>query len=219
MRDSYTEFYHVYNKAIDNKQIFVSEAHTVATHFVRTFLYYRSLNSYLKYSIFRRLRAKYQLPENYIKDITNPEMYAYEIVAYCLMPNHYHLLLVEHRANTIKNQIGISLNSFTKYYNELHSRKGPVFLPSSKLKDIRTEEYFLHITRYIHINPYTSGIVSSTNQLVTYPFSSLNSYAYLDRRIVNPDYILSYFKDSEAYLQYVLDRAEYQKTLKICSEP
>ena len=106
-------------------------------------------------------------------------------------------------------------NSYTRYFNTKHERVGQIFLRPFKAIRIHTEEQLLHVSRYIHLNPYSSSIVESIQELKDYPWSSLNEYLDPTKDgICEKEITLSYFKDSQSYAAFVLDQADYQKELE-----
>lgn len=109
------------------------------------------------------------------------------IGAYCLMPNHYHLLLkevVEGGISEFMRKVGIA---YTMYFNTKNDRVGNLFLRPFRSRHISTDRYFQRVLQYIHCNPaelsepgWKSGKVRSItaleSKLSSYPFSSLQSY-------------------------------------------
>ncbi len=83
-----------------------------------------------------------------------------EILTYCLMPTHFHLLLRQNKQGGIARYINTVLNSYTRYFNLKHKRKGPLWEGRSKKVLVTTEQQFLHLTRYIHLNPVTAYLVT-----------------------------------------------------------
>src|SRR3989338_11621833 len=93
------------------------------------------------------------------------------------MPNHFHLLLKQKKEDGITRFMSDTVNSLTRFFNILHERKGPVFLPQFRSRQIHTREQLIHISRYQHLNPYSSRIVNTKEELLNYPFSSFNEYS------------------------------------------
>jgi putative transposase len=94
-----------------------------------------------------------------------------ELLGYCLMPNHFHLLVYiekELGTNNLNNEIAALLRSYTRAINEQEDRVGSLFQQKTKAKNVTT--YGLN---YIHQNPYNSGLVS---KLEDWEFSSFNEY-------------------------------------------
>lgn len=139
-----------------------------------------------------------------------------EILAYCLMLNHFHFLLKQISDKGISIFMANLQNSYVKYFNIKNGRAGPLFQSMFKAVIIETDEQLLHVSRYIHLNPSTAYIVEPEN-LEDYMWSSLNSY--LDKNFnnanyfVNPKIIMSFFEKSEDYKKFILDQASYQREL------
>jgi REP element-mobilizing transposase RayT len=99
-----------------------------------------------------------------------------EIYAYCLMDNHYHLLLSTPTgglSRAMRHLDGI----YTQKFNRVHHCDGPLFRGRYKAILIDAEEYFLSVVRYIHQNPLGAGVVSDIDQ---YRWSS--HWGYLNKR-------------------------------------
>lgn len=104
-------------------------------------------------------------------------------------------------------------NSYAKYFNIKNKRQGPLFQSMFKAVRVETDEQFLHLSRYIHLNPYTSYLVNR-EQLPSYPWSSYP--AYFENKlpeVVNTKAILDLTGNINKYKKFVLDQAEYQKNL------
>ena len=100
-----------------------------------------------------------------------------EIFAYCLMDNHYHLLLQTPNAGlsrAMRHLDGI----YTQRFNRAHHRDGPIFRGRYKAILIDAEEYFLSVVRYVHQNPVASGIVTDVDR---YRWSSHRAYLGRER--------------------------------------
>ena len=76
-----------------------------------------------------------------------------EIIAYCLMPNHFHLLLYQFGVMDMEMFMRSLMTSYSKYFNLKYKRTGYVFEGRYKAAIINSDEYLLHISRYIHQNP------------------------------------------------------------------
>jgi putative transposase len=82
-----------------------------------------------------------------------------EIIAYCLMPNHYHLL-VHLNAEGLSRRMKSFSVAYTKAMNQRFSRVGSLFQGRFQAKRVEDEAYLLHLTRYIHLNPVKAGLVA-----------------------------------------------------------
>ena len=110
------------------------------------------------------------------------------ILAYCLMPDHFHLLiyLPESPSPTeesdlisgstmhpLSRKIGTILSSYTQAINKQRKRNGSLFQPKTKAKKINTEEYLHTVFHYIHQNPIRAGL---TSKLTDWEYSSFHEY-------------------------------------------
>lgn len=94
------------------------------------------------------------------------------LLAYCLMPNHFHLLLEVKRDALPRGMHGLQM-SYSKAVNEELRRVGPIFQGRYHAKSVSTDEQLLHLTRYIHLNPVDAGLASRPDQ---WPYSSYRAY-------------------------------------------
>jgi REP element-mobilizing transposase RayT len=111
----------------------------------------------------------------------------YKIFAYCLMSNHFHLLMKEG-----KDDIALALKritvSYVYWYNWKYSRRGHLFQDRFKSEPVENYKYLLTVLRYIHQNPIKAGICKELDE---YEFSSYNCYLKEDSDFVDTDYIFS----------------------------
>ena len=115
------------------------------------------------------------------------ERFGLKIHAYCLMPNHYHLVLVTLRGN-LSQAIGWLQVTYTVRFNRRHQRSGHLFQGRFKAQLVEADEYGRWLVEYVHLNPIRSGdkgyLISSerARELAAYEWSSHRDYAGLRRR-------------------------------------
>lgn len=138
-----------------------------------------------------------------------------DILAYCLMPNHFHFVLRQNLTNSISRFTSDFSNAYTRYFNTRNLREGPLLQGIFKAVLVESDEQFMHVSRYVHINPVVSSLVELEN-LDSYAWSSYPEYLGLsDKNIVKKDDLLGMFKSIEAYRNFVNDQIGYAKELEI----
>jgi putative transposase len=152
--------------------------------------------------------------ENYLYFLRQMRKYlvtdAVEIIAYCLMPNHYHLL-VYLKTDDLSNLMQPLVLSYTKAINKRYGRVGTLFQGRFKGIHVEHETYLLHLSRYIHLNPITAGLVK---QVEKWEFSSYLEFIGLrNGTLPKPEVILSQFSTPAAYRQFVESYRENDKTI------
>lgn len=136
-----------------------------------------------------------------------------DIIAYCLMPNHFHLLLKQNKDNGVTEFTSKLSNSYTKYYNTKYTRVGPLFQGEFKAVIIENEAQLVHVSRYIHLNPTSSCLVKRPDQ---YEWSSYKEYtSKVSIDLCNKEDIKNQFKNPQDYQQFVLDQIGYAQELNI----
>lgn len=204
------EIYHVLNRG--NAAIPIFRNQCDYWRFIDTFLYYRYKNVSFRFSDFRNLKKDIRL-DLWDKIQGGPKRV--EVIAFCLMPNHFHFLLKQIGDEGVCDFLRQFSGSYSHYFNLKHKRKGSLFEGRFKSIRVETESQLLHLSRYIHLNPYSSFVVKDTEQLLVYPYSSLPEYlSASDEETFCKEIILSHFPRKDGYKTFVLDRAGYQESLE-----
>ena len=134
-----------------------------------------------------------------------------EIIAYCLMPNHYHILAYLKDDNLSTKIMQPFTVSYTKAVNRQQDRVGPVFQGAFKAKLVDKNEYLLYLSRYLHLNPVLAGIADNP---ATWTFSSYQDYVGLrNGTLSKPDMVLSQFPSRQAYAKFVRAYSETDREL------
>ncbi len=111
----------------------------------------------------------------------------HQVLAYCLMPNHYHLLLRAGGEDLSRAMQGLGMSSVNALNSRLH-RSGPLFQSRFRAKAVLQDRYLLHLSRYLHLNPVEAGLV---NRPEDWLFSSYRDYVGLRKgRVPRPGFIL-----------------------------
>jgi putative transposase len=204
------EIYHVFNRGVERREVFTD---------IRE--YKRALNTLWFY----RFPQKLRLSSYY--DLSTKEREAFqisltdknkdkivEILAYCLMPNHFHLILRQKQDNGISNFVANFSNSYTKYFNIKHKRPGSLFQGPFKAVHVETDEQLLHLSHYIHINPVSSGVIKP-EKLEEYFWSSFPEYLGKSQlAICDTNWLSGFFSTKKKYKQFVFDQIGYAQKLE-----
>lgn len=203
-----SEIYHVFNRGIDKRPTFTDKRELQRA--LLTINFYRFTNPQLKLSRFLTLSEDESA--SFFKKLEKSEKLV-DFIAFCLMPNHFHFLIRQNIDNGISKFISQFQNSYTRYFNTRHERVGPLFLNQFKAVRIESDEQLLHVSRYIHLNPYSSFIVKSIADLLTYQWSSAPEYISHNDGFCNKDLVLPFFEKKNSYRDFLYDQADYQRTL------
>jgi REP element-mobilizing transposase RayT len=140
--------------------------------------------------------------------------FSIRLLCYVLMPNHIHLLVQQTSNQTLSNFMHSLTTSYVVYFNSKYKKKGHLFEGRYKHIEITTDEYLVHLSRYIHLNPSSAGLVKTPEN---YPWSSYRHYLGLEReKFVDERVVLGYFSSKNAvsdYKYFVESRIDYQKEI------
>lgn len=206
------EVYHILNRGISFQPTFSNKREYQRA--VQTIFYYQNIQPPLKYSRFLSLSNEKRF--EILKRLKKQRKFLVEVIAYCLMTNHFHLLLRQVEDSGISKFVSNFTNSHTRYSNTRNERKGPLFQGKFRAVRIESDEQLLHVSRYIHLNPYSSYVIRSLKELEDYPYSSFPEYIGKSKnKLCDKDVVLDQFDNSESYKKFVFDQADYQRKLEI----
>lgn len=205
------QVYHILNRGVTSQPIFLNKRNYHRA--LGATFYYQNKNLPLSYAAF--LELSNQRREETLQKLREQKNFLVEIVAFCLMPNHFHFLLKQVQEEGISVFMSNFSNSYTRYFNTSCKRTGHLFQGKFKAVRIETEKQLLHVSRYIHLNPYTSYVVRTLKELEVYPYSSFPEYLKPQRiDFCYKEVILSGFKKTTDYKKFVFDQADYQRRLE-----
>lgn len=143
-------FYHVYNRGVEKRNIFLDEKDYF--RFVHDLFEFNDKNPVV--NVQYRHQKNYSSPTAVDSAIERqPRELLVDVVAFVLMPNHYHLLLRQRTENGVSLFMQKLGGGYTRYFNEKRERKGVLFQGKYKLKSINDHHYLQHLVQYIHLNP------------------------------------------------------------------
>jgi len=142
------EIYHVLNRGVDKRKIFLDKKD-----------YLRFIHDLYEFNDEEPAGAVFYYFNKYL-DVRRPNIVEkkrrgriVDLLAFCLMPNHYHLLLIPKKSEYLTLFMKKLNGGYAKYFNEKYQRIGALFERRFKRVLIKSERHFIHILYYIHSNP------------------------------------------------------------------
>jgi len=184
--DAQDAYYHVYGRGVNKRRIYLDKQ---------------------DYAVFMNLLKRY-LGSDEVHDTSGRPYHNYskqvDLVAFCLMPNHFHFLIYQVEVGALMQLMKAILTSYSRYFNTKYERRGPLFESRYKAAIVYNDAYLQHISRYIHLNPVGWR---------RYPYSSLRYFLGTKQTDwVKPGRILAIFEGDD-YLKFVEDYQDYKKQL------
>ncbi len=200
------EFYHIYNRGTEKRKIFLSQYDYKR---FTALLYLSNSTNSVRITIGRK-----SLDELLGVDRNNTLV---DIGAYCLMPNHFHILVHEKTENGLSHFMQKLTTAYTMYFNKKSERSGNLFQGVFKAEHADKDEYLKYLFAYIHLNPIKLieskwkeiGIKNQSRAekfLENYPHSSYSEYidkSRKEKRILTPEAFPSYFENTNDFQKMV----------------
>lgn len=204
------QIYHVFNRGVERRLIFTNKREYQRA--VDTIWYYRYGQLPMRLSEFFALSKERKT--TFLAKLEHDQQLSVSILGYCLMPNHFHFIIKQLRDAGVSNFAANVANSYTKYFNTRHKRIGHLFQGPFKAVRVETDEQLLHLTRYVHLNPFVSFVVK-LGDLESYPWSSFSEYlGKTSQKLCDTGFINGHFSTIEKYRQFVFDQADYGQKLE-----
>ena len=206
-----SEIYHVFNRGVERRPIFTNKREY--ERMVESMRYYRFANVPMRYS------QLITLPDEKQKQVWDRlktrDNYEVILIAYVLMPNHFHIVLKQINDQGVSRFLSNISNSFTKYFNTKHQRPGPLLQGPFKAVRVETDEQLLHLTRYVHLNPVASFLIEP-EELDNYPWSSLPEYLTIPHKefLCDTTFIGNFFPKKDQYRVFVYDQIGYAREIE-----
>ncbi len=203
------EYYHIYNRGADKRKIFLDK--TDHERFVSLL--------YLCNSGIPIHRSDHRVRTLDDVFLIQRETTLVDIGAYCLMPNHFHILLREHAAGGVSMFMQKLSTAYAMYFNKRYERRGTLFEGPFLSQHVARDEYLKYLFAYIHLNPI--GIIddgwkekriqhkkAAEKYIHEYPYSSFLDYANSktprrEEAILNKIAFPEYFEKEKDFVEYV----------------
>lgn len=199
---SENEFYHLYNRGVDKRNIFSDK---------------KDIDRFLEsMASFNALEPIGSIFENHFKDKsknaksnTNKKEKLVNFIAYCLNPNHYHFILEQLTERGIEKFMHRIGTGYTKYFNTRYKRSGSLFQGRFKAVHINSNEQLLHLSAYVNLNDKAHQLGSSASKLGGSQ-SSLNEYLRnmntgVENSFCDKEIVLGQFRNIDEYREFAHD--------------
>jgi len=210
---STNDYVHAYNRGVDKRIVFNTSgdyARFIHTLYLSNDIEYTAIN-------YKRLNNVESSTLN-MGDVfhVHSGRYLVDILCFCLMPNHYHLLLKQLVDGGISKFMQRVNTAYTNFFNLKNNRSGSLFEGRYKYKIITSDEYLLYLSQYIHLNPIklidpdwkikgVSDWKQSNTFLETYKWSSYKDYIGIKNfpSIIKQDFLMEYYRTPEEYKKFI----------------
>lgn len=186
------QYYHIFNRGGNQQDIFIEPED-----------YFYFLN------LFRRHLSKDTVSDRYGR-LFEKYYDKVELVAFCLMPNHFHLLCLLKEPDGIVHLMRSTMTAYTMYFNKKYKHTGKLYESAFLATRINNEAYLWQVSRYIHLNPIEFGY-----DFHNYAYSSMTYYTenkktdwIMTNRLVETD------RDKQEYLEFVTDYETMNQDMK-----
>jgi putative transposase len=204
MTDNEINYYHVYNRGVEKRAIFQDiQDYNVFLNYLKEYLSPKNetdlrktladpLDLNQRDKVWKSIRVR-----NYHKDL--------ELLAYCLMPNHFHFFIKQNTMLTIDKFIHALCTRYVMYFNAKYKRVGPLFQGRYKSVLVTDEGQYLHLSRYIHKQAL---VLQGPALQISQPSSYSEYIGERSTSWVHPESVLGSFSKNErafSYQNFILD--------------
>lgn len=196
------EYYHIFNRGMSKQKIFLDKRDYV--RFLFLILHFQSpitfinigrpTKHFVKHSVFN-------IDKEEIREVVQNRFV--ELAGFCLMPNHFHVIIKESQESGIACYMQRVLNSYTKYFNTKYKKSGHLFQGPYKAVHVEKNYQLLYLSTYIHKNP--QELPEWKNEVDHYPWSSYQDYTTKNRwgDLIKHDIITEQFDTKDNYQKFL----------------
>ena len=200
------EYYHLYNRGVEKRLIFQDKQD------YDHFLFLMFICNTIKSIILRDIGKDFDRGETIV-----------DIGAYCLMPNHFHILVREKTDGGISTYMRKLMTAYSMYFNKKYERTGKLYENVFKATHCNDDRYLKYLYSYIHLNPAKlidknwrenngKNRTHLMNYIFSFKYSSLNEYLGFQYKIINPKNFPPYFKKPNDHKAELFEWINYNPT-------
>ncbi len=198
------EYYHVYNRGVEKKNIFLNDLDY--NRFLLTLLLLQSTQTINNLSYHTISFIKHRVFDKAVSEKIKLEVMEkkyIELISFVLMPNHFHIIIKEKKENGISKFMQRTQNSYAKYFNTKYKKSGHLFQGPYRAVHIKDNEQLLYLSAYIHRNP--NVLSKFKNKSSSYKWSSYTDYLNDNRfgNLLCPQIVSGQFSNSLEYYDFV----------------
>jgi len=188
-----SEYYHIYNRGNDKRNIFLDE-----------YDLHRFIQSVVELNVPEPIGSIYENSfKNRRRRLGSETTKLVSLSAYCLNPNHFHFLMTPLMEKGVEKFMQ-KLGGYTRYFNEKHKKSGTLFQGVFKSKHIQNNRYLLHLSAYINMNN-RDELGSETTKLSRSSLEEWVEKEYKGVRICDPSIVMDQFPSREKYRKFALE--------------
>lgn len=198
------EYFHIYNRGTDKRSIFSNSDDY--KRFIKTLYLCNSVNPIKLRDVPKQMIFSYERGETLV-----------DIGAYCLMPNHFHLLVRSKNDTGVSSYMEKIQTSYSMYFNKRFGRSGSLFQGPFKAEIVDRDEYLKYLFAYIHLNPIklidsewkergVRDLTGAKKYMESYAYSSYLDYSGGARKesvILNKGAFPGYFNGNKQFTDFI----------------
>lgn len=190
------EYYHIFNRGVEKRNIFKTKKDY--QHFLDSMIFFNTEKP--SWKIGKKFEDRPRIEERLV-----------DIVAYCLNPNHFHLLLRENKENGIAIFMKKICTGHAMYFNKKTDRSGVLFQGRYKSVHIFSNDLLLYISVYVNCNSQIHAIEDAS----VYPWCSFSEYSGISTGIdCQKSIVLEQFKNNKGYINFCIEKSGGMKEKK-----
>ncbi|OGF78831.1 hypothetical protein A3A15_00390 [Candidatus Giovannonibacteria bacterium RIFCSPLOWO2_01_FULL_43_60] len=195
------EFYHIYNRGVDKRDILL-DFYDIS----------RFIQSMEEFNSVEPIGSIYEKTFLKSSQVDNSNSKLVDIVCYCLNSNHYHFILKQISEKGVEKFMHRLSTGYTRYFNDKYKRNGALFQGTYKAIHIDSNEYLLHLSAYVNLNNHVHKLGGLASK------SSWEEYLGNKSGFCGKEIILQQFQDTSDYERFAQESLkeilESKKNLK-----
>ena len=218
VEDSY---YHIYNRGVEKRKIFLDQQdYSVFLNYLKEYLLSKDENC-LREQL-SNPNTSYKEKDKILKLLRMNNFYGeITLLAYCLMPNHFHFFIKQKSAVSIDKFMNSIGTRYTMYFNKKYKRVGSLYQSVYKAVSVLTEEQFIYLTKYIHKQALALQGEALQGWREKQPCSFSEYLGFRKTNWIEPKEILGYFSKTNptlSYKDFVLEKNDSEQIQKLILE-